>query len=49
MHVTADQLFVDILRCRVPIESCKMVELFAVECTLRFTIYFVIVKRNWTQ
>ena len=49
MHFTADYLFVDILRCRVSIERCTMVELFAVECILRFTIYFVIVKLNRTQ
>ena len=49
MHFTADYLFVDILRCRVSIERCTMVELFAVESIPRFTIYFVIVERNRTR
>ena len=49
MHFTADHLFVDILRCRISIESCIMVDFLAVECILRFTIYFVIVKRKRTQ
>ena len=49
MLVTADHFFVDVLRCRVTIERCIMVELFEVECFLRFTIYFVIVYRNRTQ